>query len=262
MPPATPNSAAAGSQQRLPLPDRRPASVVLDGGVQTADQRAAAAFRSQISVHLNRRIRSLDSTVEYYRRWASVWERQALLRARPVAGDRDLGRTFIAMTDPLRYPAGGVTESEVREIRRLKARMEAERLPRGVDATRHTKLGRGGLSDVEWSVQLLQLRHAAEVPGLRTTSTLEALGAARDRALLPDEDADVLRQAWVTATRVRNAVVLARGRPSDVLPTDSRGLAAVARAMGYAAGHTGELEEDYRRAARRARRVHEKLFAS
>ena len=205
-------------------------------------------------------VRSLDSYAEYYRRWSSVWERHALLRATAVAGDADLGRRFIEMVNPLRYPDGGVSDADLREIRRLKARMEAERLPRGVDPALHTKLGRGGLTDVEWTIQLQQLQHGAAVPGLRTTSTLPALAAAVEAGLIKAVDAAVLREAWLIATRVRNATMLARGRASDVLPTEPRSLAAVARAMGYAPGHTGDLLEDYRRATRRARAVHERVF--
>src|SRR5690606_20998180 len=119
-------------------------------------------------------VRSLDAYAAYYQRWASHWESQALLRAVPVAGDAELGRRFVAVIDPVRYPEGGPSDQAVREIRRLKARMEAERLPRGADPALHTKLGRGGLSDVEWTVQLLQLRHAYRVPELRTTGTLQA----------------------------------------------------------------------------------------
>jgi glutamate-ammonia-ligase adenylyltransferase len=207
-------------------------------------------------------VRSLASYAEYYERWSSPWETQALLRAHPVAGDVDLALRFVALIDPLRYPAGGITAADAREIRRLKARMEAERLPRGVDPSAHIKLGRGGLSDVEWTVQLLQLRHGAQVADLRTTATLDALQAATDADLLPGDDARALQDAWVIATRVRNAIVLARGRASDVMPSDARTLAAVARAMGYAAGHSGDLIEDYRRATRRARSVHERVFSA
>jgi glutamate-ammonia-ligase adenylyltransferase len=207
-------------------------------------------------------VRSLGSYAEYYRRWSVPWESQALLRAAPVAGDADLGRRFVELIDPIRYPADGIDEASQREIRRLKARMEAERLPRGVDPAMHIKLGRGGLADVEWTVQLLQLRHAAKAPALQTTATLEALSAARAEGFLAEPDERALRAAWLMATRVRNAIVLAQGRPSDVLPSDARSLAAVARAMGYRAGHTGDLREDYLRATRRARAVHERLFAS
>jgi glutamate-ammonia-ligase adenylyltransferase len=207
-------------------------------------------------------VRSLGSYAEYYRRWSAPWESQALLRAAPIAGDEDLGRRFVELIDPLRYPAGGIDEAAQREIRRLKARMEAERLPRGVDPAMHIKLGRGGLADVEWTVQLLQLRHADRLPSLRTTATLEALTAARAEGLLTDADERELRTAWLIATRVRNAIVLAQGRPSDSVPSNPRSIASVARAMGYRAGHTGDLLEDYQRATRRARAVHERLFVS
>jgi glutamate-ammonia-ligase adenylyltransferase len=207
-------------------------------------------------------VRSLASYAEYYQRWSSTWEMQALLRACPIAGDDDLAAEFVAMVDPLRYPDGGIGPASVREIRRLKARMEAERLPRGVDPALHTKLGRGGLADVEWTVQLLQLRYGGQIATLRTTATLEALTAAEQAGLLDAADADALRAAWLIATHLRNSIVLARGRASDVVPTDSRELAAVARAMGYGAGQGGALLEDYRRATRRARAVHERAFAS
>jgi glutamate-ammonia-ligase adenylyltransferase len=205
-------------------------------------------------------VRTLKSYEAYYRRWSLVWESQALLRAEPVAGDEELGRRFVELVDPLRYPAGGLGEDAVREIRRLKARMESERLPRGADPKLHTKLGPGGLSDVEWTVQLLQLRHGAEVPGLRTTRTRAALGAAREAGLLSEEDAATLDEAWVLATRVRNAVMLVRGRAGDTFPSDPREVAAVGRYLGYGPGHVGDMLDDYRRTARRARGVVEALF--
>ncbi|MEU6082928.1 bifunctional [glutamine synthetase] adenylyltransferase/[glutamine synthetase]-adenylyl-L-tyrosine phosphorylase [Streptomyces sp. NPDC047108] len=205
-------------------------------------------------------VRTLASYAAYYRRWSLVWESQALLRAAPVAGDPGLGERFVELIDPLRYPEQGLTEESVREIRRLKARMESERLPRGADRTLHTKLGRGGLSDVEWTVQLLQLQHAGSEPGLRTTRTRPALRAAHAAGLIGAEDAEVLDEAWVLATRVRNAVMLVRGRPGDTFPTEARELAAVGRYLGYEPGHVGDMLDDYRRVTRRARAVVEKLF--
>ncbi|MEU6623626.1 bifunctional [glutamine synthetase] adenylyltransferase/[glutamine synthetase]-adenylyl-L-tyrosine phosphorylase [Streptomyces litmocidini] len=205
-------------------------------------------------------VRSLKSYEAYYRRWSLVWESQALLRAAPMAGDLELADRFIELVDPLRYPAEGLGEEAVREIRRLKARMESERLPRGADPTLHAKLGRGGLSDVEWTVQLLQMRHGWAEPGLRTTRTREALAAAHAAGLIPTEEAQTLDEAWVLATRVRNAVMLVRGRPGDTFPSDPRELAAVARYLGYEPGHVGEMVDDYRRITRRARAVVEELF--
>ncbi|MFJ6558977.1 bifunctional [glutamine synthetase] adenylyltransferase/[glutamine synthetase]-adenylyl-L-tyrosine phosphorylase [Streptomyces sp. NPDC091412] len=205
-------------------------------------------------------VRTLKSYEAYYRRWSLVWESQALLRAEPVAGDEDLGRRFIELIDPLRYPRGGLRDDAVREIRRLKARMESERLPRGTDPKLHTKLGPGGLSDVEWTVQMLQMRHAAGEASLRTTRTREALAAAQEAGLVSPEDASTLDEAWVLATRVRNAVMLVRGRAGDTFPTESRELAAVGRYLGYGPGHAGDMLDAYRRTARRARSVMEELF--
>jgi glutamate-ammonia-ligase adenylyltransferase len=205
-------------------------------------------------------VRTLNSYAAYYRRWSLTWESHALLRAEPVAGDEGLGRRFIELIDPLRYPADGLGDEAVREIRRLKARMESERLPRGADPKLHAKLGPGGLSDVEWTVQLLQLRHGSAEPGLRTTRTREALAAARTAGLITEEDAATLDEAWVLATRVRNAVMLVRGRAGDTFPTEPRELAAVGRYLGYGPGHAGDMLDAYRRTARRARGVVEELF--
>ncbi|MEU9419682.1 bifunctional [glutamine synthetase] adenylyltransferase/[glutamine synthetase]-adenylyl-L-tyrosine phosphorylase [Streptomyces sp. NPDC051577] len=205
-------------------------------------------------------VRTLPSYAAYYRRWSLTWESQALLRAATVAGDRELGARFIDLIDPLRYPVEGLGDDAVREIRRLKARMESERLPRGADPTLHTKLGRGGLSDVEWTVQLMQMRHAWAEPGLRTTRTREALAAAHAAGLIPTEEAQILDEAWVLATRVRNAVMLVRGRAGDTFPSEARELAAVGRYLGYAEGTAGDMLEDYRRITRRARAVVDELF--
>jgi len=203
-------------------------------------------------------VRSLASYAAYYERWSSPWEAQALLRARPVAGDADLGEAFTSLVDPLRWPDGGISDEALREMRRLKARMESERLPRGADPTLHTKQGRGGLADVEWVAQLLQLQRAYNVPPLRTTSTLGALQGAVDVGLLDPQDEETVASAWLLASRMRNAVMLARGVPSDSVPTSARDLAAVAYVLGYEAG--GDLIEDYRRTTRRARGVVERVF--
>ena len=205
-------------------------------------------------------VRSLASYGAYYERWSAPWEAQALLRAAPVAGDADLGEQFIASIDPLRWPDSGLSADALREMRRLKARMESERLPRGADPALHTKLGRGGLSDVEWVVQYLQMSHAHEVRGLRTTGTLAALACAAEAGLISADDADTLRAAWLLASRVRAGIVLARGSASDLVPTAVRDLAGVASLLGYAPGESGALLEDYRRATRRARQVVERIF--
>ncbi len=204
-------------------------------------------------------VRTLGSYASYYRRWSAPWESQALLRAAPLIGDEGLRERFQALIDPVRWPEHGIDDNALREIRRLKARMEAERLPRGVDRRLHLKLGPGGLSDVEWVAQLLQLQHAHEVPGLRTTQTLAALDAAVEAGLLASDDAETLTEAWRMATRVRNATMLVRGRASDLLPTEHhRERSAVTSVLGYPA--SGDFLEDYRRHARHARQVVERVF--
>ncbi|ROO83790.1 glutamate-ammonia-ligase adenylyltransferase [Actinocorallia herbida] len=204
-------------------------------------------------------VRSLSSYAAYYGRWSSPWESQALLRADPLIGPPRLRAAFAEVINPIRWPEGGISERDVHEIRRLKARMEAERLPRGVDRRLHLKLGPGGLSDVEWVAQLLQLRYAAEVPGLRTTRTVAALESAVEYSLLDAHDAGVLGQAWELATRIRGAVMLVRGRASDLLPTDHhRERTAVSRLLGYPG--TGDMLEDWRKHARHAREVTERVF--
>src|SRR5690606_10147053 len=147
-------------------------------------------------------VRSLDAYQEYYRRWSLSWEAQALLRARGVAGSRTLIQRFMTLADSIRYPEA-LSPAEVGEIKRIKARVEGERLPQGADPRRHLKLGPGTLSDVEWLVQLFQLQHAHRLPGLRTTSTLDALRAAVEGTLLSAEDADLLREAWLLSSRLR-----------------------------------------------------------
>jgi glutamate-ammonia-ligase adenylyltransferase len=206
-------------------------------------------------------VRSFASYAAYYARWSHVWEAQALLRADPVVGPDRLRERFLALIDPLRWPPQGVPEADVREIRRLKARVDAERLPRGADRATHTKLGRGGLADIEWTVQLLQLRHASAVPGLRATRTLAGLRAAAAAGILDGSDADTLQAAWRSAARVRNALMLVRGRPSDSLPRSAAERAGVAYLCGYPTGDGERLAEDYRRGARRARTVIERLFS-
>ena len=226
-------------------------------------------------------VRSLAACRAYYERRAAPWEFQALLRAEFAVGSAELGAEFIALADPFRYPADGLGDPAVREIRRIKARIEAERIPRGTDRALHLKLGPGGLSDVEWTVQLLQLQHGHAVNGLRTTRTLAALDAAAEAGLVSASDAAALSAAWRFGSRVRNAIMLVRGRPGDAFPAKHDELTAVARLLGYkpssgaaadAAARSSNsgvawndtpaqaLEEDYRRTARRARKVMDRLF--
>jgi glutamate-ammonia-ligase adenylyltransferase len=205
-------------------------------------------------------VRTLESYARYYSRWSVVWEAQALLRASAMVGDEDLCRRFTELIDPLRFPADGISPDDVLEVRRIKARVDDERLPRGADPATHLKLGRGGLADVEWTVQLLQMQHAGAVEGLRTTRTLDALRAAVEADLISASDAHALSTAWRTASGLRNAITQVRGRSADALPRDARERAAVAHIRGYPPGESDRMVDDYLRETRRARQVVERVF--
>ncbi|GAB3601929.1 bifunctional [glutamine synthetase] adenylyltransferase/[glutamine synthetase]-adenylyl-L-tyrosine phosphorylase [Microbacterium aureliae] len=204
-------------------------------------------------------VRSLESYEAYYRRWSLSWEAQALLRARGVAGSVKLIDAFTELADEVRFPVAADPQG-LREIKRIKARVENERLPQGADPARHLKLGPGSLSDVEWLVQILQLQHAHRVPGMRTTSTIAALRAAQAEGLLPAPAADLLAESWRLSSRLRSANTLLSGQTSDVLPSDRARLDGIGRLLGYPPRSATRVEEDYFGATRRARRVFEKLF--
>jgi glutamate-ammonia-ligase adenylyltransferase len=205
-------------------------------------------------------VRTLDSYAAYYAKWSRVWEAQALLRADAVVGDPDLRQAFTELVDPLRFPAGGISDDDVLEVRRIKARVDRERLPKGADPTLHLKLGRGGLADIEWTVQLLQMRHAGDVPSLRTPRTLDALRAAVAADLVGADDARLLAEAWRSASRLRNVATLVRGKPTDQLPRDARERAAMAAVLGYPPGATDAMVNDHLRTARLGRGVVDRLF--
>ncbi|MFZ2501282.1 MAG: bifunctional [glutamine synthetase] adenylyltransferase/[glutamine synthetase]-adenylyl-L-tyrosine phosphorylase, partial [Nocardioides sp.] len=205
-------------------------------------------------------VRTLDSYAAYYGKWSQVWEFQALLRADAVVGDESLRRAFIELIDPLRFPPEGISAADIMEVRRIKARVDTERLPRGADPKTHLKLGRGGLADVEWTVQLLQMQYAGRYPALRTPRTLEALAAAGASGLIGEDHVAALDASWRLVSRVRNAVTLVRGKAGDQVPSDARERAAVASLLGYPAGESDRMLNDYLRTTRQAHQVVEQVF--
>jgi glutamate-ammonia-ligase adenylyltransferase len=195
--------------------------------------------------------RSLEGYRAYFARWALVWERQAMLRARPVAGDPEVGRRFASLLEEFVWEPG-LSVDDRREIRRIKARVERERIPAGDDPDFHLKLGRGSLSDIEWTAQLLQLEHR-----VRATGTVAALDALAAEGVLDEADHAVLREAYRFLEHVRNRLFLVRGGPGNSLPTEATELLWLARALDTT---PTELREQYRRLTRRARKVMERLF--
>ena len=208
-------------------------------------------------------VRSLESCEKYYRNWASTWEHQALLRARFAAGSKELADALLnGVVNDLRYAVNPLSESQIAEIRKLKARMEAERLPRGVSRDRHLKLGRGGLSDVEWTVQLLQLQCAGQRESLRVVGTMQALKALQSERLISEEDAQVLERCWHMCSAVRNANFLWSGSMSraDIIPTDSYSLGGIATYLGYEPNQGRVFENDLLAIMRQCREIMSRLF--
>ena len=208
-------------------------------------------------------VRSLESCEKYYRQWASTWEHQALLRARFAAGSKELADALLnGVVNELRYAANPLSESQLAEIRKLKARMEAERLPRGVSRDRHLKLGRGGLSDVEWTVQLMQLQYASKHESLRVVGTMKALKALQSEHFISDEDAEVLSRCWHMCSAVRNANFLWSGSMAraDIIPTDSYSLGGIATYLGYEPNQGRVFENDLLATMRQCREIMSRLF--
>ena len=208
-------------------------------------------------------VRSLESCENYYRQWASTWEYQALLRARFAAGSKELADALLdGVVNELRYAVNPLSDSQLAEIRKLKARMEAERLPRGVSRDRHLKLGRGGLSDVEWTVQLMQLQYASKHESLRVVGTMQALKALQSEHFISDEDAEVLSRCWHTCSAVRNANFLWSGSMAraDIIPTDSYSLGGIATYLGYEPNQGRVFENDLLATMRQCREIMSRLF--
>ena len=182
--------------------------------------------------------RSIEAYAAYYQRWALVWERQALLRGRWIAGDEDLGRRFGTLAQDFVWDRP-LTPADLREIRRTKARMKRERVPPSEDPRFHLKLGPGSLSDIEWTTQLLQLEYRVQ-----ETGTVAALNELTAVGALSEPDRLVLVDAYTFCERTRNRLGLVREGSSDALPTTGPQLTALARSLGT----TGSgLRDEYRR---------------
>jgi glutamate-ammonia-ligase adenylyltransferase len=203
--------------------------------------------------------RSFAAWLEYWERYADAWEFQSLLRARFVAGDEALGARFCSFAADFAYPEV-LTVDHVAEARRMRDRIERERV-RPAEAGRfHFKLGYGSLADVQFAVELSLMRHGAAHPGVRTTSTLEAIEALARERLLEDAVARELGEAFVFLSDVKNALEIDRRVRAEILPAAPDELMVLARRLGYEEYPVQTLFETYRRITRRARRAMERVF--
>lgn len=205
--------------------------------------------------------RSLDSTMQYYEKWAETWEFQALTKARHGAGDSTLTSDLLESIEPMIWPYPFPTE-RIREIRMMKARMERERIPAGEDAEFHLKLGPGGLTDVEFAVQLAALRNSGLKTDLRHGNTLETLRALEVAGVFDCDTATRLRDGYEFCTLVRNRLFLMKGRQLDSLPKDPRESAQLAESLGWQENPRSTLRAEYKKHTRRARTAFEEVFYS
>ena len=207
-------------------------------------------------------VRSLAAYRAYYEKWARPWEFQALLKARPIAGDDDLGAEFIDLVRPFVYPER-LSPDAVREIRDLKSRAERAIAARGLQ-NREVKRAPGGIRDIEFAVQLLQLVHGRRDQELRTANTLNGLHALAHRAYVGDEDALELTEAYRFLRKVEHRLQLAQERQTHTVPEDPRARRRLARALGFedTAERTAleSFDDAWRNDMRVVRRIHEKLF--
>ena len=201
--------------------------------------------------------RSMDAFRSYYSNRAEPWELLALIKARPVAGQHTVRDDFENLVRSHAFPEH-VPSEMVHSVRSIKARVERERLPRGDDPDFHLKLGPGGLSDIEFLVQLWQLRLGRRHPELQTTSTLRALDHLAEIGTISAGEAEHLAMTYRLCTQLRNRLFLQTARAHDSLPLDGEEGARLARSLGY--DSRSGLREEYRRTTRRARRIFEHRF--
>jgi glutamate-ammonia-ligase adenylyltransferase len=200
--------------------------------------------------------RSLAAMLDYYGRHAATWERQALVKARPVAGDPLLGRSFVEGVGPLVYP-DALPATVLDDVRATKARIE-ETVRASGKATVEVKRGWGGIRDVEFAVQLLQLVHGRRHPALRAPGTLAALDALASEGFVAPADAAGLADSYRFLRRLEHRLQMLREVQTHELPSDRASLLAVARSMGFA--DPGRLLAEHARHTATVRGLHERLF--
>ncbi len=201
--------------------------------------------------------RTLASHEGYYERWASTWEFQALLKARAVAGDLELGRQYVAMVQPMVWRAverDGFVEDTQAMRRRVIDHIPAHH------AERQLKLGSGGLRDVEFAVQLLQLVHGRADPEIRQPTTLSALAELTRHGYVGREDGEALRDAYAFLRTLEHRIQLFQLRRTHVVPEDEGSLRRLGRSMGYTKEPVHALDREWQHHRREVRRLHEKLF--
>lgn len=176
-------------------------------------------------------VRTLEGCRIYYESYGRAWERQALIKARPVAGDLELGRAFVEVTRSFVY-ARRLDEADLTELRRLKMQQENRCKGRG-EWSLDLKHGRGGIRDIEYLVQVLQLGAGGRLPEIRTPNTLEAIERLAQCGALTAPEARDLHQAYVFLRQAEHAIQIRDEQQRHTLPRDERELTILAKRLGY-----------------------------
>ncbi|MDE0484378.1 MAG: hypothetical protein OXI67_17495 [Candidatus Poribacteria bacterium] len=208
-------------------------------------------------------IRSMESYESYYEGWGDLWERQALIKARPVAGDMAFGDEFIRMIQPFVYQRylDGVTLNEIKaDIRTTKARIEERLVGEKADLEKHVKLGPGAIRDIEFTVQCLQMIHGGKRKSLCSQNTLETLEALKANELLDAEDADALSNAYRFLRRVENSIQIEADQQRYSVPAKEEEEIQLARRLKYHDAPLETFRQDYQTHKAHVRKLFEKVM--
>jgi glutamate-ammonia-ligase adenylyltransferase len=204
-------------------------------------------------------VTSREAFERYHATSSQLWERQALIKARAITGDPELMREVEAITERFVY-ATPLLDDQVAEIYRLRMRMERE-LAGDEDRGFNIKTGRGGLVDIEFVTQMLQLRHGTAHASVRRRATRHALAALAEAGLLPRPDAEALEESYAFLRTLTNRLRIERDQPVEALEREGDRLPALARRLGYEGDEVGRrLLADYARHRERVRGLYERWF--
>ncbi|MFO0868486.1 MAG: bifunctional [glutamate--ammonia ligase]-adenylyl-L-tyrosine phosphorylase/[glutamate--ammonia-ligase] adenylyltransferase [Pirellulales bacterium] len=173
----------------------------------------------------------LEAALRYYDISGRTWERQAFVKARAAAGHVELGREFLEQLNPWIY-RNYLNRADITGIQALKRRIEQRAIREGSE-TRDVKAGRGGIRDIEYVIQFLQLLHGGEIPSIRTGNTLEAIARLEEARCLTHQESMLLAENYELLRRVEHRLQIMFDRQSHTLPTASEELRNVALRVGY-----------------------------
>jgi glutamate-ammonia-ligase adenylyltransferase len=177
-------------------------------------------------------VNSVDALTSYYEISGAPWERAALTKARPVAGDSALGLDVLSQLEPFVFPKL-IDTASIDALKKIKGKINAE-LKKSKSGGFHVKLGLGGIREIEFFVTAFQLIYGGKDPALRERNTLRALALLRERGLVPEVDAARLENAYIFLRKIENRLQMEEERQTHRLPTESAHLQALARRMGFA----------------------------